>query len=333
MPATHLAIRAEGNWQVHGTELAACLPGARLSFVVSGDVEISGACDPENSIQFLVTCDGKPISDQTHWPISVNSASDQVDVTIEVIAAAGHFFESATQPPDVRGLVICGVSLSPGATLSAPDEIPGTLDLEFIGDSVVAGHVIHGRHDDVLTTSDCRFTFAHRLAESLAGRRSILGFPGARLMSMTERLETLGYGEGMLGDVSPHAVVVNVGANDRTLSNAEYLNGMRDLIAYIRAKRPTARIVLLDFFRMRPNRGKLLRALARESADWDVYAFDTRPYLVGYSDLGVHPDVASHKRLSAALETLIRKWKKVARGEIEQTRLKSSRECAKPAVE
>jgi hypothetical protein len=95
-------------------------------------------------------------------------------------------------------------------------------------------------------------------------------------------------------------VLINLGANKRQEDNAHFFGDMKHLVDLIRTRHGGVRIVLLNFFRMTPNRLPGLLALAKLYPH-DVFVFDARPYLLGYSDGGVHPDVVSHRKLADAL--------------------------------
>ena len=76
---------------------------------------------------------------------------------------------------------------------------------------------------------------------------------------------------------------------------------MRNLLNVIFGTYPKTKVVLLNFCRMTPNRLPVLKELARSYPEGWVTCFDARPYLVGYSDEGVHPDAESHRLLADAL--------------------------------
>lgn len=177
--------------------------------------------------------------------------------------------------------------------------------LEFIGDSITAGACILGRSGCPEQDSDPRLTYAFRLAERLGIPYRIRAVPGERIEGMVRQFAAQpAPGSTPLAEI-PALVLINIGANDRTMDEKEYRAGMSDLLREVLAAYPGTRVVLLNFHRMIPNRWPVLTTLAQAHSDGSVVCFDARPYLVGYSDGGVHPDVESHRLLADALHDWI----------------------------
>lgn len=167
--------------------------------------------------------------------------------------------------------------------------------IEIIGDSIARGEGLTEHAED----QDPSIAFPALLSEELKLEIHVKGWPGAMAGQIAST-----YAE-KLGEIDsekvghPDLIFINLGANHRHHSSREYEKQMHQLLAVVSHSHPDSRIVLLNFFRMRPNRLPSLERLAARFPANMVIVWDVRATLVGYVDYGIHPDKESHRKLTA----------------------------------
>jgi hypothetical protein len=194
-----------------------------------------------------------------------------------------------------------GLTLDREAALEQIPEPRNDVLLDFIGDSITVGVDISGHSGSWAENSDVTLSYAFLLAERLRARYRIRAFPGSGCRDIADKFPFFQKSIPLPADELPDIVFVNIAANNREMGSTQYRTQMRNLLDIIFGSYPGTRVVLLNFCRMTPNRLPILAELARSYPKGTVTTFDARPYLVGYSDEGVHPDAESHRKLSDAL--------------------------------
>lgn len=170
--------------------------------------------------------------------------------------------------------------------------------IEVVGDSILFGVGLGDGPEEKTPES----AFPALLAGRLEALVTLQGWPGAMAGQIAD----------IYPEASPHQaedayakdpdwVLINLGANHRHHSSREFRNQMDRLVDRVRLTHPDSRIVLMNFFRMRPDRLDTLETIKRLRNDSTIEVWDVRKALVGYTDKGVHPDRESHRQLSLLL--------------------------------
>lgn len=299
IPPDDPAIALPGAWQRAGDELVTPYPGSAIHFSLMGPARVLMRSPGPDSIKLQIRADDEDIFSGV-WNDSfyaLDASTNQVNYAITFIAAreAGFYETNSSR------LIFEGIETAGGANLLPQDSPADPERLIFIGDSITAGSVIHGREGEWHENSDASLTFALQLAQQLNADYELRGFPGAQLH------ELISVSPFFVEDTPLEAagkvdwVIINAGANDRQLEAREYRNKLGELISVSRSTYPGARVLLLNFFRMTPPRWPELEKVARSFPGGDVVCIDARPYLVDYTDGHVHPGPESHRRLADAL--------------------------------
>lgn len=292
-----------GIWLESDGEYRTGYAGSSVRFDLTGTARIRLHCTTSESLHIRVTV-GDSVVHDGRWTgavVGVSTTSHAARVTATLISSRDAVFPRDPDAHAFGELVFTGVEGEDQSTVTA---IPADCVVDFIGDSIMAGDSIHGREGD--ETSDASLSFGYRVGLEPGFHARIRGYPGARTAELSRVYPWAAPRIPLPRLPSPRWVVVNSGANDRNLPAWAYRRQMTELVASIRALHPDAGIVLLNFFRMTPNRLPILREIATRDATGKVVAFDARPHLVDYSDGNVHPGPESHRRLGIALAAFLR---------------------------
>lgn len=305
VPAGDPAFRYFGKWREAEENHATIQPGSQVRFRLVGAAHLDVQPGATDELSVLLRKDGAPI-----WKgvlatngLEMDGGSTGGNFSLVYLAARRpqiYPLDSEAAPATLR---FRGLWLHGDARLEELPEMAPALRVDFVGDSITVGASIAGRTNDWHQNFDASRTYSFQLAEALSADYRIWAFGGARGRDL------LSHWPGQLAETSesaPRIVFINVGANNRSLPEDAYAQVMRQLVDASRAVCPQAKVVLLNFFRMTPNRLPSLHKLSQTYPPGTVRCFDARPYLVGYSDGGVHPDPESHARLARALADWIR---------------------------
>jgi hypothetical protein len=277
--------------------------GSSVRFDLTGAASIQLRCTKPESLHVRVTV-GDAVLHDGRWTgtvFRVSATARAVRVTATLIATRDNLFPRSPGTQTFGELVFTGVEADDHSTVTA---IPDGCLVDFIGDSITAGVSILGRDGD--ETSDASLSFGYLVGTDTGFSSRIRGYSGARTAELSQLYPWAAPGIPLPQQPSPHWVVVNCGANDRNLAGWAYRRQIEELVTSIISTHPTARIVLLNFFRMTPNRLPILREIAARDTHRRVFVFDARPHLVDYSDGNVHPGPDSHRRLGIALAAFLR---------------------------
>lgn len=292
------SITLTGAWQRDGAAMMTPYPGSGIRFRLAGQARLRLEASADSVKVRISSGRGTEFSGVWSNHVYELDAGDEpanFDVTFVAASEEGFYQTNASR------LLFGGIELQAGAELNAQNPPSTSLRLAFIGDSITAGAVIHGREGEWHKNSDASSAFPFLLAQQLDAGYSQRGFPGAQLHELIS-VAPFFCEDVPLDPAAPYGwVIVNAGANDRRLAPHEYANKMKQLVERIRASYPGARVLLLNFFRMTPARLPDLQKVARDFPDGEVMCFDARPYLVDYTDGHVHPGPESNRRLAAAL--------------------------------
>lgn len=300
VPADDSAFRYFGNWREAGENHATIQPGSQVRFRLVGAAHLDVQPGATDELSILLRKNGEPI-----WKgvlatngLEVDGGSTGGDFSLSYLGARHPQIDPLDSEAAPATLRFRGLWLHGDARLEELPEMAPALRVDFVGDSITVGASIAGRTNDWHLNFDASCTYSFQLAEALSADYRIWAFGGARGGDL------LAYLPRQMAETSedaPEIVFINVGANNRSLTEGAYGQLMRLLVDAVRATFPQTRVVLLNFFRMTPNRLPSLRKLSQTYPPGTVRCFDARPYLVGYSDGGVHPDPESHAQLARAL--------------------------------
>ena len=296
-------VTPQGLWTEAAGEYRTGQAGSSVRFDLAGSATLHLRCTRPQSLRVRLTVGDAVLHDGpwTGATFRVATTAGSARVTATLIANRDAVFPGSADPQPFGELIFAGVDAESGSTIAAP-AVETVVD--FLGDSITVGHSIHGRSGD--TNSDASLAFGYLVGLTPGIHARIRGYPGARIATLSRLYPFAAPGVPLPLRPAPRWVVVNGGANDRDLSARQYRQALDELVATIRATHPDARIVLLNFFRMTPNRLPILREIAAGARDSRILAFDARPHLVDYSDGRTHPGPESHRRLGVALAAFLR---------------------------
>lgn len=302
IPAGDPRIQVLGVWHHSEDNITTIYPGSQLRFSLLGHGHVNMDAVEDGNMRVVVKANGTPVWEGApHGSVDINAPTSTVSFAICYAATGVQGFDPLGKDAGGAELHFRGITLEQGSNLSAIEPCANKVMMEFIGDSITAGVHIHGRAGSGLTNSDACLTYGALLAESLGAGFRIRGYPGVSCETLADRIPYSRKGIPLERDQSIRFVFLDSGANERVKDRETYSIGMRRTVDAVRSTYPGAKVVLLNFFRMTPNRWPALLALARSYPNEEVVCFDARPFLVGYTDEGIHPDVESHRRLAEAL--------------------------------
>lgn len=306
--AKHPFLQYLGAWQTNSAGPYTVYPGSQVRFSLKGAASLAVRSGMPGTIRAAVLQGGSVVwsglLDQTDIALDAGASTTPLSVVYQATNKRG--FDSSLVDAKGAEFRFEGLTLRHGAALSEPPQMRREVLLDFVGDSITAGVNILGRSDRWMHDSDASLTYAFQLAESLGVSYRIRAFPGVGCDTIAGKFPFFQKGMPLPANEQPDVVYVNIGANDREETSPHYRTQMQKLLDVILRTYPKTKVVLLNFCRMTPNRLPVLMALAQSYSNGAVSCFDARPYLVGYSDEGVHPDVESHKRLAEALAARLR---------------------------
>lgn len=305
VPADLPVFQYLGAWQEVAGGRSTIQPGSQVRFRLKGPARLVLEAGLPEGILVGIRRNGAEV-----WRGRLGSEVPSIDggacgAEFSVTYLAAWHRRSELAPVD-RGegeLVWAGLDLVGHGRLEARPVPQKIFRMDFIGDSITAGDGILGRTRDWGRNFDASLTFLFQLAELLQADYRIWAFGGARGEHLVSQLPTV---PAEPGGVPPDLTFINVGANNRSTDSMQYRVLMSQLLRQVFSAHPQTRVVLLNFFRMTPNRLPILQELARTYLPGTVRCFDARACLVGYSDGGVHPDPESHARLAKALAAFVR---------------------------
>ena len=305
VPADAPGFRYLGAWQETAAGRRTIHPGSQVRFCLSGGARLALQPGQPEGIRVAIRREGVEV-----WRGRLGSGVPPIDggeqgaeFSVVYLAARHPRFDPALPDAEVAALEFHGLDLDEGGQLEDLLDQPGHFRMDFIGDSITAGFGILGRSAVWDRDFDASLTYSFKLAEMLAADYRIWAFGGATGGQLVVQLPRV---PAETSSNHPGVVFINVGANNRSTSSTHYRAMMKQLLARVFEAQPQTRVVLLNFFRMTPNRLPILRELAKTYPPGAVRCFDARAYLVGYSDGGVHPDAESHGRLACALAAFVR---------------------------
>ena len=298
-----------GSWHTNSTGYYTIYPGSQVRFCLKGKARLVLQPGMPGTIRAAVRRNGDVVWDgfPDHEQLDLDGGTLSTPFTVLYLMTNKRGFDPARA--EAKGAEFCfgGLILDHEAAVTPPPEPRNSILLDFIGDSITAGTVILGRSGSWSENSNVALTYAFLLAERLQANYRIRGFPGIGCDEIASKVPFFRKSLPLPRDPRPDIVFVNIAANDREKQSNVYRGQMRNLLDVIFTTYPETHIVLLNFCRMTPNRLPVLQELASLYSSGKVVCFDARPYLVGYSDKGVHPDADSHNRLSEALAAYVKR--------------------------
>lgn len=303
VPPHDPCFQYDGFWQDEGDGRSTVFPGSRIRFRLQGSARLRLCAGLPGLLRVRLSCAGQVIWDGplTTTELAVEAGPDPMEYELLYVATACKGYDPQGENAAGAELFFYGLELGPESRLL---EAPGPrrdLLLDFLGDSITAGVAVLGRGGAWSTNSDVALTYAYLASEKLGARYRIRAFPGADSLEVTPRYAYVRKGRPLESEPCPDYVVINLGANARRENGAQFKERMRNLLDIVVGTHPRARIVLLNFFRMRPDRWPALQEVAAAYPGGRVACMDVRACLVDYSDKGVHPGVSSHRLLADTL--------------------------------
>lgn len=303
------SFQYHGAWLTNGVGRYTIYPGSQVCFCLKGRARLAIRAGMPDTIHAQVRSGGTVLWDGLAGQddVAIEVGTSAVPCSVVYLATNKKGYDPAL--PDATGAEFGfqGLTLDEGAALIPMPETRGGVLLDFTGDSITVGECIAGRSGSWVENSNATLTYAFQLAEKLHARYRMRAFAGARCDALADRFVYFRKSVPLAAHEAPDIVFVNIGANDRAREATQYRAELHNFLEVIFKTYPKARVVLLNFCRMTPNRLPVLKELSAAYPSGAVTCFDARPYLVGYSDKGVHPDVESHRRLAEALAEYVTK--------------------------
>lgn len=302
-PADSPVFQYLGAWQAENGSQFTIYPGSQMRFGLKGRASLAFQAGCSESILAMVRKNGeivwRGILGQDN--IEVDGGEAGASFSVVYLASSHTGFDPAAPGAKAAELRFHGAQLGEDGAWAAPPGIEDGPLVEFIGDSITEGAHISARSEWWSADSDASLTYAFQLAERLQGRYRIRAFRGDGYVELAGKFPFFRKEVPLLPEDRPDIVFANIGANERLKNDVEYRLDARRLLDAIFKTSPDARVILMNFHRMTPNRLPVLKELANSYPVGSVLCFDARTYLTGYSDSGVHPDPESHRRLADAL--------------------------------
>jgi len=308
MPAEGAVFQTLGVWHEYGSSRITIYPGSQVRFGLKGTARIAIQSGESGSPIVAVRKNGETVwkGSPNREGLAVDGGSTGAVFSIIYLAASHSGFDPAMPEAQSAELRFDGAVLGLEGEWQSLSGIKGFPVLDFIGDSITAGLCLSGVSPSRIQDADASQTYAFRLAEKLQSQYRIRAFPGDGFEDLVGKFPYFRKGVPLSVDETPALLFVNIGANERLKDKMSYRSGARNLLNAIFKMYPDTRVVLLNFYRMTPNRFPILNEVARLYPVGSVTCFDARPFLVGYSDEGIHPDTESHRLLTDALFTYVK---------------------------
>lgn len=298
-----------GLWTQQEGRAMSIYAGSQVRFCLRGTGRLMLVSGLDGTIRTGIRRDGEPVWDAVlsgSHGIAVDGGEHGAEFSLVYLSSTARGFYPQKEGAKGAELSFSGLELGEKSQLSAPAKKRSLCIMDFIGDSITAGCAISGADGDPLQDANAADTFGFKLSELLGAAGRMFAHPGGTCDEVRECYPLFRFGLPVDTNATPRVVIVNVGANDRFLKETRYVMSVRQLVDRVRSYYPDTVVVLLNFFRMTPDRLPALQRIAGSYPDGDVTCFDARPYLVDYSDQGVHPGTESHSRLAEALTEFIR---------------------------
>ena len=250
--------------------------------------------------------------DNGPW-ITYSNVTGTVNLTPTPLANGTHMVSVAQGKDYSYVFNFQGLILDTGATTTALTVAP-TL-IEYIGDSITTGYT-----DAQADVSD----YAWVCSESLGAEHTQIAFPGIALVtgygvntdktgmdSQYFKLQSLTSGSNSpswdFTKYRARAVVINLGQNDSSDTDALFQSTYTTFLANVRTKYPNAEIFVMRTFSGRKATPTLAAVNARITAgDSKVHYIDTTNWLnSGDFGDGVHPTVSGHIKAANLLKPIL----------------------------
>lgn len=300
-------FRYLGAWQADGTIPHTIYPGSRIEFCLKGKARLQIKAGLPDFVKIRIERNGKEAWCGRIGESDVEIDGGDVPSLFSVIYVGCKRMEFDASAADAKGaeFQFKGLDLEADGMAGTAPKDRHSLRIEFIGDSITVGDVIHGRDGAWHENSDVTLTYSYILGNKLGVPYSLRAFPGSRASDWLDRFPFFQKSIPVHTTNPPDVVFVNIGANSRHDGATKHFRDMNALLDLIFDTYPQTKVVLLNFFRMTPERLPVHQQLCRSYPEGRVLSFDARPYLVGYSDSNLHPNVESHRRLAIALERFV----------------------------
>lgn len=291
-----------GAWLRREGAMTTPYPGSALEFELRGSAVLEVTSGNPDAIRLRLSLNDTIRFDGV-WngrELTVDTGTNRMTCRLVFVASQTHGF-NADGLGKRADLTCTGIRLGASTELYPVSREPPAGRVLFFGDSITAGEAIRGRRPEWQEASDVTLTFGFRAARSAGLNYEIRAFPGAGASLLTERLARFRDDLPAPTSPAPDWMVINAGANDRHLSARAYRRVIGDLLRQALSLYPETHILLLNFFRMTPNRLPDLQYAATRYGDGRTMILDTRACLVDYSDGNVHPGTQSHQKLADVL--------------------------------
>ncbi len=297
-----------GTWQRAGSTHYTIYTGSTLRLKVQGqariELEPTAAAWARIQVRLLGQTNGTSFSPNT--PITLGSPSATLEFEIVYQVCEDMIFNPALAGYTGDRWGVRGLTLLGNATLLQASRPAGGLRLEFFGDSITFGVSIVPTTPQYPVPTDGTRTFGFLTAAALGSEFRVRGYPGASIYDLPERLTNFMAGVALEPIPDPDYFFLNLGANDKNLSDEAYRAWLLEDLREIRQQFPASRIVVLNFFCQVPDRRAAILQTIGGSGLERVLFFNARTNLVGFTDNNLHPNAASHAALAGALVKWLR---------------------------
>ena len=298
-----LRIVYVGAWRSEGASRYSVYAGSHFRIRFHGAVKVVLSPDPTNPPKIKVRVLGASagLTHTVNDRLLLDSGGDVVEYEIALQSHLDTVYDPSAPDYDGSRLSVLGISLVNGTVLLPATSPDASLHVEFLGDSILQGDRILQGFGNNLEAMDGTGSFAYLVGRTRNISYRIRGYGGESVQTLDEKVPF--FGSGIPLETAPPArwVVVTIGANDRALNQDAYQGHVESLLQSIQAVFPDAAILVLNFFNNTPNRNTGIQSAIDAVASASAVFFDAQPYLLDYTDQGIHPDRASHRFLAQAL--------------------------------
>lgn len=225
--------------------------------------------------------------------------------------------QSRWSPPLVASITLTGLQPTSGQFLPVPSE--NGPKLEFLGDSITEGVLVHGEKPRDTTPwpwlTDGRLSYAGQTAADLRAQWRQVGFGAQGIthggsggaVSAPDAFNFF-YKDCPRDDWQPDAVIINQGTNDRGAQATVFKPAYETYLALIRAAYPKAKIIaLVPFCGAHADSIKSVIEEKKKAGDHLLYVIDASSWLKAgdYTD-GLHPNIEGSTKAAKHLVTALR---------------------------
>lgn len=278
---------------------------------ISAKFDISANTGTRPTVSFKVD-EGAWVEKEISQTLELASGLPAGEHSVQLFVRGMSEFESRWSPPLVASTVFTGFNVTGGSLVPQPR--PARKKVEFLGDSITEGVLVHSAGPQGQTSAAWRCdgvrNYAGLTGAALGAEWRQVGFGRQGLtkggnggVPVAQDAFSWFYSGVARDDWQADLVIINQGTNDAGTNGQTFASLYRQLLGVVRAAYPAARIVAL-----RPLNGSFASEISaqvkalRDGGDASIFYIDTSGWTTGadFTD-GVHPNLSGSAKISQKL--------------------------------